>query len=216
MSIYLVDNSQMTKRTANTPYHHGHLRPALLTAAFALLDRSGLESVTIRAVARDIGVAHSAPANHFKDRKALLTAMATAVFADLGGAVAAELAPNSSTSKPKDRRGRIGVFAETLITFGLSHPHRYRLLWRRDCLDDTDVGLQNGMDRIYDALLLELGARDTGRSEETDAIALWSMLHGYISMRLDGNLIAKTDRVSGVARRKAIVDVLFDGIGDAP
>lgn len=206
----------MTKRTANSPYHHGHLRPALLNSAFTLLDQSGLESVTIRAVAREIGVAHSAPANHFKDRKALLTAMATDIFAELVEVITAQLASRSSTPTPKDRRARIGVFAETLINFGLSQPHRYRLLWRRDCLDDTDEGLQNGMDQIYDALLAELGANETGRSEETDAIALWSMLHGYISMRLDGNLIAKSDSVSGVTRHKAIVDALFDGIGDAP
>ena len=206
----------MTKRTAKSPYHHGHLRPALLSAAFTLLDRSGLESVTIRAVAREIGVAHSAPANHFKDRKALLTAMATEVFGDLGEVITAQLAHGSSIAKLEDRRARVGVFAETLINFGLSHPHRYRLLWRRDCLDDTDLDLQNGMDQIYDALLAELGASETGRSEETDAIALWSMLHGYISMRLDGNLIAKSDSVSGVARHQAIVDALFDGIGGTP
>lgn len=203
----------MTKRTANTPYHHGHLRPALLSAAFTLIDQSGVDGVTIRAVAREIGVAHSAPANHFKDRKALLTAMATEVFGDLGKVITAQLVDNSNTPKPKDRRARVGVFAETLINFGLSHPHRYRLLWRRDCLDDTDADLQNGMDQVYDALLGELGASETGRSDETDAIALWSMLHGYISMRLDGNLIAKSDSVSGIARHQAIVDALFDGIG---
>jgi AcrR family transcriptional regulator len=205
----------MPKNPSATPYHHGNLRPALLKAAFSLLDQSGVENVTIRAVARQIGVAHSAPANHFKDRKALLTAMATMVFDEIGGAITQQLAKSRSDDTSLTRRARIGVFAETLINFGLSQPHRYRLLWRRDLLDDGDEALQNAMNAIYDALLVELGETRPTRSIETDAIALWSMLHGYISMRLDGNLVAKSDEKAGIPRHHAIVDALFAGIEKA-
>lgn len=202
----------MTEKKPTAPYHHGRLRPALLEAAFSLLDSAGVDGVTIRAVARKIGVAHSAPANHFKDRTSLLTAMATLIFDDLTQTITRNLADLPVASTLAAGRARIRVFADTLVTFGLEHPHRYRLLWRRDCLNDEDEELQRGMDQIYEALLAELDGKDASRSSETDAIALWSLLHGYISLRLDGNLIAKTDEETGIPRARAIVDALFDGI----
>lgn len=202
----------MTEKKPTGPYHHGRLRPALLEAAFSLLDSAGVDGVTIRAVARKIGVAHSAPANHFKDRTSLLTAMATLIFDDLAQTITRNLAEQSVASTEAAHRARIGVFADTLVAFGLEKPHRYRLLWRRDCLNDENAELQRGMDQIYEALLTELDDPVATRRSETNAIALWSLLHGYISLRLDGNLIAKADEETGIPRARAIVDALFDGI----
>ena len=154
----------MTEKKPTAPYHHGRLRPALLEAAFSLLDSAGVDGVTIRAVARKIGVAHSAPANHFKDRTSLLTAMATLIFDDLTQTITRNLADLPVASTLAAGRARIRVFADTLVTFGLEHPHRYRLLWRRDCLNDEDEELQRGMDQIYEALLAELDGKDASRS----------------------------------------------------
>ena len=61
-------------------FHHGNLREALLQASLSLLDSGGPEGVTIRAVARETGVSHAAPVNHFKDREALLTGLAVQLF----------------------------------------------------------------------------------------------------------------------------------------
>ena len=47
---------------------------------------------------------------------------------------------------------------------------------------------------------------------ETDAIVIWSMIHGYISMRLDGNFVAAEDSVTKFPRHKAILLSLIDGI----
>ena len=51
----------------NRPYHHGALRAALLDAAEAILDRDGIAALTLRAVAREAGVTHTAPRHHFGD-----------------------------------------------------------------------------------------------------------------------------------------------------
>lgn len=195
--------------TERPTYHHGNLRDAILEAAFNLLDMGGVDSVTIRAVARQIGVAHSAPANHFKTRKDLLTALATRTFEQLTAAIQKGLQHGS-----EDRRERLKVFADMVIDFGLSHPNRYRLLWRRDCLLVDDPQLLAQMDALYEPLiaLFEQGGQNVHRSAETSGIALWSMVHGYVSLRLDGNLIPLRDEVSGEPRERAIVDALFDGI----
>lgn len=195
--------------TEKSTYHHGNLRDALLDAAFELLDQDGVDGVTIRAVARSLGVAHSAPANHFKTRKDLLTALATRSFEQLTSAI-----QNGLQQGLEDRRERLKVFADTVIAYGLNHPNRYRLLWRRDCLAVDDPDLLAQMDALYEPLihLFEQSDQKEQRSAETSGIALWSMVHGYVSLRLDGNLVPLNDEVSGEPRERAIIDALFDGI----
>src|SRR4029453_17263435 len=76
-----------TGRMNDRPYHHGDLRVALLDAAAAVIDESGPAAVTLRDLARRVGVSHAAPAHHFADRAGLLTALATAGFTRLADAV---------------------------------------------------------------------------------------------------------------------------------
>ena len=201
---------------SNKPsYHHGNLRQALLDAACNLLDREGIEAVTIRAVARGAGVAHSAPANHFKTRRDLLTALAAQIFEALAQTIQAKLV-KSPPDPMLDRRDRLKLFASTVLEFGLAHPNRYRLLWRRDCLAVDDPHLLTQMDVLYGPLiaLFSETPQNGNVSSETQGIALWSMLHGYVAMRLDGNLIALNDERTGEPRELAIIDAFLEGIGD--
>lgn len=195
------------KRTAGQK--HGDLRLVLLKEALELLDAEGVDGVTIRAVARNAGVAHSAPANHFPSRQAMLTAIAVIVFADLADQTVDAI--NDLADKPEEA---IQAFAETCFQFAFDAPNRYQLLWQRQLIDQDDPAVAKEMDRIYEALLSMLKKDHTNHRVdiETDAIAIWSMIHGYISMRLDGNLVAATDSASNLPRHKAILLSLIDGI----
>ena len=53
-------------------YHHGNLRAALLQATIDLITEKDLGAVSLRAVARRVGVTNAAPYHHFKDKTALL------------------------------------------------------------------------------------------------------------------------------------------------
>jgi len=195
------------KRTAGQK--HGDLRMELLKEGLALLDSQGVEGVTIRAVARNAGVAHSAPANHFPSRRAMLTAIAAIVFSDL-----ADLTIEAITDLANKPEQAIQAFAETCFQFAFDTPNRYQLLWQRQLIDQNDPALAKEMERVY-AALLSLLRQDQVKHRvdiETDAIAIWSMIHGYISMRLDGNLVAAKDTVTDLPRHKAILLSLIDGI----
>ncbi len=63
-----------------SPYHHGALREALLSAAEAELSEKGVEACSLRGVAKRAGVSHAAPAHHFVDVRGLLTALAERGF----------------------------------------------------------------------------------------------------------------------------------------
>ncbi len=71
------------------PYHHGDLRRALVAAARALLEESGPEALSLRDVARRVGVSHNAPYRHFPTKQALLAAVAAEEFAALSARMAA-------------------------------------------------------------------------------------------------------------------------------
>lgn len=195
------------KRTAGQK--HGDLRAELLRQGLSLLDIHGIEGVSIRAVARNANVAHSAPANHFPSRRAMLTAIATLIFADLANQTIEAI--TDLTNKPEQA---IQAFAETCFQFAFDTPNRYQLLWQRQLIDQDDPALSSEMERVYSALLSSLRQDRVNRRVdiETDAIAIWSMIHGYISMRLDGNLVAAEDTVTNLPRHQAILLSLIDGI----
>jgi AcrR family transcriptional regulator len=65
-------------------YHHGNLRAALLEQAERNLRDRGADALSLRELAREVGVSHAAPRRHFADRQALLAALAEAGFDRLG------------------------------------------------------------------------------------------------------------------------------------
>jgi AcrR family transcriptional regulator len=71
------------------PFHHGNLRTALLDQAELALRTKGVEELSLRELAREIGVSHGAPRSHFIDRKALLDALAERGFLALASAMRA-------------------------------------------------------------------------------------------------------------------------------
>ena len=58
-------------------YHHGNLRNELLDTAETQLGTEGVEELSLRALARSVGVSQTAPYRHFSDKNELLAALAT-------------------------------------------------------------------------------------------------------------------------------------------
>jgi AcrR family transcriptional regulator len=65
-------------------YHHGNLRAALLEQAERTVRDRGVQELSLRELAREVGVSHGAPRRHFPDRQALLDALAESGFERLG------------------------------------------------------------------------------------------------------------------------------------
>jgi AcrR family transcriptional regulator len=61
---------------AAKPYHHGNLAEAILQRTAEIIDEQGIEALTLRGIARDLGMSHAAPNRHFKNKAALLAALA--------------------------------------------------------------------------------------------------------------------------------------------
>lgn len=187
------------------PYHHIDLRSRLLNEAIKLLDNDGIHAVTIRSIARNCEVSHAAPANHFDGRDGILDAMAAKFFVDIK-----ENIDQSLSECANDAISRIKVLAEELLKYGLKKPNRYRLLWREYSLDDNRV-IAPHSSIIYDKLILEINSLEPSKlqSVHTIAHALWSMTHGYISMRIDGNFIDNFDEITNRPRFEAMLNLFL-------
>src|SRR5437870_528460 len=85
------------------PYHHGALRDALLKAAETVLERDGLQGLTLRAVARQAGVSHAAPTHHFGDLTGLVSELAAIGFQQFNAAMAAAPRMGESLENAKAR-----------------------------------------------------------------------------------------------------------------
>src|SRR5450631_3759400 len=97
------------------PYHHGNLRTALLAQAERTVREQGVQDLSLRELAREVGVSHGAPRRHFPDRQALLDALAEAGFARLGAERSSAMA-----GAGEDFQARLRATAAAYISFATS------------------------------------------------------------------------------------------------
>src|SRR6266852_9798457 len=100
-------------------YHHGNLREALLQGAVRVIAELGPTAFTLREVARRAGVSHNAPYRHFRDKDALLAAVATQGFRELTQAMV-EAAGQRPDALDRLKRAGLGY-----VTFALRRPEHF-------------------------------------------------------------------------------------------
>jgi AcrR family transcriptional regulator len=178
------------KSDRETPYHHGDLHEALLKAAKRVADRDGLNGLTLRAVAREAGVSHAAPAHHFGDVTGLLSELAAIGFQKFS-AVLGEAACNAGSNEAA-AQGRANAY----VAFARDNPCMFQLMFRAERLDHNRPMLQEASKTAFAKLAGIVAAR---RHEELEldhltlpqaaGIArIWSLVHGFAMLRLDGRL----------------------------
>ena len=112
---------------ADTPsksYHHGNLRAELLDTAIAQLREVGSDDLSLRALARAIGVSQTAPYRHFADKSELLAAMATRGYRNLLKAL--RQAGELSNDGPQEQ---LKAFAHAYVDYAASNPQLFKLMF---------------------------------------------------------------------------------------
>jgi AcrR family transcriptional regulator len=171
--------------TAARPYHHGDLKIALLTEAEAILERDGIQALTLRAAARAAGVSHAAPANHFGDLTGLLSELAAVGFTRFSAMLGAARA--TAGDLPSGSR----AMGQAYVTFARTHPNLFILMFRGERLDTTRPALRDAMDAAAQALRSASVAPDVPLSPlqmAARAAARWSLVHGFAMLLLDRRL----------------------------
>ncbi len=148
-------------------YHHGNLRAALIRAATASLRDDGLASLSLRGAARQAGVSQTAPYRHFKDREALLAAVAAEGFRSLIDDI-----EQAGQSCEDDKEEAVVAIGGAYIRFATLQPELFRLMFGRDIENRRDhEDLVRAMDEVSDHI---------GRILKNPAlgIGIWAAMHG--------------------------------------
>lgn len=177
---------------AKTPYHHGDLRQSLIDAAIALISEEGISDLSLRQVARRVGVSHNAPYRHFEDKEALLAAVAEQGFQSLR--VTMETARQGIPIDASQRLEAIGI---AYVNFALAQPFHYRLMFGdyRCNLSKYSV-LAEAAQQSFMVLvntIQEGQSAEVFRSADPVDMArvAWSLVHGQSMLALDNKLQVK-------------------------
>ena len=185
-----------TSRRDKRGYHHGDLPAALLRAAGKILEKEGVEALSLRALTRRAGVSHAAPYRHFRDRESLLAALAAEGFAMLG-----------SAQREAATSGGLRAMGEAYVRFALDHPQRFRLMFGGQLRIARHPALREVATNAFEALSGALAAHAGGLRGSGDAsIAAWALVHGLAQLLLGGRIAEAARR--GRSEAQFVRDVL--------
>jgi AcrR family transcriptional regulator len=153
-------------------YHHGNLRQAFIAATTDAIMEHGPAALSLRDVARRVGVSNAAPVHHFGDKAGLLTAVAVEGFRLLDAAL--------RSAGPDFRE--VGV---AYVGFAVDHRAHFDVMFRPDLLRADDPDLAAARARAGETLA-------EGAGDPTGRLSAWSLMHGLATLWLSGSL-AGTD-----------------------
>ena len=147
-----------------------------------MLERDGLDGLSLRAISRAAGVSHAAPAHHFGDLRGLLTALAAAGFRRF-----ARLLTEAATS-PTDPLRALG---RSYVQFARMQPGLFLLMFHNNALNGDDPDFREATAEAFAALARVTAAvppGPDGSASRGRALASWCLVHGFSMLLLDGRL----------------------------
>jgi AcrR family transcriptional regulator len=177
-------------RTRNPRGEGGRLRDEIVAAAVELLDETGDQSaITLRSVARRVGIAAPSIYRHFPDQPAIMLAVVQQHLTELEAVLRAAVAAAGD-----DARQRLLAVTHAYLGFAEQHPERYRVMFGgvwKPALGESSV-TEADLAGLGDATLRLLtesveACVTAGYAASTDpyadAVALWLGLHGLAHQR---------------------------------
>ena len=188
-------------------YHHGNLRQLLLDAAAEAVEEEGLAALSLRALARKLGVSHGAPARHFPDKAALLTALATEAL-DRFRTAMQEAADEGDSALTRYR-----AIGRCYVRFAIENPAYFHIVGRPEFYSSGDEEFSRGYQEFFETMSEAAAAAQResgvqGIDAQTFLISSWSMAHGIATLWLEGTL---EDRV-GPVDIEEIAGTAFDAL----
>ena len=185
-------------KSRRRPYHHGDLRASLVKAGLELIQQQSTDELSLREVARNVGVSATAVYRHFPDKQALLDALRAEGRAVLAQGQRDAMAAAGGGQKGFDESGL------AYVRFALANPALFRLMIKSP---PPDVSAGSNPLAASEALqVLETNAaailpkNAKARQRQLRAIRAWSLVHGLTMLILDGRLSHDEAMIEAVVR----------------
>lgn len=189
-------------------YHHGDLRATLLAAAEEMLREKGVAALSLRELARATGVSHAAPSRHFKDKQALLDALALVGFERMAGNLEQASVPDGASIQK-----RFTTLARTYLDFAVHNAELLEVMFARKHDPDVSDQLRAAAERMVLTIVRAItDAQSAGEIVEGDprsiSLVLGASLHGIAAFTANGTLSPE----AAIAGVDELVNHLFQGL----
>lgn len=179
--------------TRTRRYHHGDLRAALLARAEETLREKGPAALSLRELARDLGVSHAAPSRHFKDKQALLDALALTGFERLTAVL-----ESSQDGVEETFAKRLDAVARAYVGFALDNAELLDLMYSIKHDPAASDALLEATHRWSDVVVRLIGEGQVrgevrGGPVEHVGLPVFATLHGYADLAATGMLPSEAD-----------------------
>ncbi len=171
-------------------YHHGDLKQALLDETAKILREEGESALSLRRLASNLGVSRTAPYNHFKNKDALLSAVAEEGFSRFDESMRAVRRKHRNSSGNELFRALVQAY----VKFALNNQEYYDLMygsksWREGSTTESLATaarqtLRKDIERLQRAQDEGLISKDVDVAEFVRIY--WGTLHGISRLTLDG------------------------------
>lgn len=205
-------------KAEKTTYHHGDLRAALLAQALEIINEQGPQGLTIREVARRVGVSHTAPYRHFADKDELLVAVV-----EQGFALMQETMQASKAAADPAPLSQFAAAGTAYIEFALEYPAYYRVMYSGDLLFNAgQQALQHTSAATFRDLVADVETCQQLKlirpgDPAQQALAILATVHGFVTLVNDGRVEALLGQSYDVAAiRDVVMAAIFQGIGITP
>ena len=198
----------------NAPYHKGNVRPELLKQGLKLLKSEGIEAISVRRLAREVGVVPSAVYNHFENRDGLLAAIAADGFRQLSKL------EQKGFDSGRSFKDSVKMVAREYLVFANKNPDLYRLMFSYEVsnyknfpelFQASDSSFASSVRWWYGE-----GAYDSDRpaAEYPAPLVVWASLHGLAMIVIERSItLKKYDSASVGALAEDFTENLFGGLG---
>jgi len=201
-------------RKAAGAYQHGNLREALVQAGLKLLAEGGVERLSLRAAAQLAGVSHAAPYRHFRDKEALVAAIAEQGFRLLTASMRTEL-ERSDAANVSQRLEAIGF---GYVHFALTHPAYLQVIFGgvltiADPPPELEAAGREAFATLREVVAtgIDAGELRAGDADEV-SLACWSLVHGLSTLMINGAIPKPTTRAAQRAWSTSLLRMLDEGI----
>lgn len=182
-------------------YHHGDLTTSLLKAAALIIQEQGVESLSMRKLADRVGVSRTAPYHHFKDKNALLCALAEAGFRKQEQRLLSLL--TRSQRSRQTAKDAFNEYVSSYLEYALEHSETYdlmygRTLWKAGEPSESLKAASKQTFKTWLEWVAELQKEAVLPSDNTPlriGQTTWASLHGLARLFIDGIYLDQSDLV---------------------
>lgn len=201
-------------KNQSNAYHHGNLRRVLIDTAVELISEQGAKDLSLRKIAKRAGVSHAAPYRHFKDKNAILAAVAKEGFDMMLKTTEERIARSQG-----NELDHFAISGLSYIDFAVNYPAHYRVMFgtrlENSYFSDEFKPESIPVFKLLRDIIISCQKKKLLKPGDPHemAMAAWSIVHGFAMLRIDHHIPDQASDEKKIRElQRTVVLTLFSGL----